>query len=48
MVKTLHEYVQHHRVAFAETLLRDTSDSLAEVALWVGYKTQSAFTMDSV
>jgi len=43
--KTPHEYVQYHRLSLAQTLLRETSESLTEIALSVGYKTQSAFTM---
>lgn len=43
--KTPHDYVQHHRLTFAETSLHETRQSPTDIALSVGYKTQCAFTM---
>lgn len=43
--KTPHKYVQHHRLTLAETLLHETNEVIAEIALSVGYKTHCAFNM---
>jgi AraC-like DNA-binding protein len=39
-----HDYVLHKRIERAQQMLADTSDSLVDVALSVGFQTQAHFT----
>ncbi|MDV6330788.1 AraC family transcriptional regulator [Asticcacaulis sp. 201] len=39
-----HEFVLRQRIQRAQSLLRDTSDSLVQIALSVGFQTQAHFT----